>query len=70
MTPCDVADGLPPEPVPPGVKGYVVARISGGAVLTHASLMDREQAGREAAQWREADRTGPRYVVCEVREAP
>ena len=70
-----LADPPEPEPVPepvpnpPGVKGYVVAIITGKTNLTHSSLMDRNTAEKEAALYRKADR-GARYVVCEVREAP
>ena len=56
--------------VPPCVLGYVVAHVASKVTLTHSSVMDREAAEREAAQWRRsAGLLGGRYVVCEVREA-
>ena len=58
------------EAVPPGVLGYIVAHVASKVTLTHSSVMDREAAEREAAQWRRsAGLLGGRYVVCEVREA-
>ena len=57
------------EAVPPCVLGYVVAHVAAKASLTHSSVMDRDAAEREAAQWRRsAGLLGGRYVVCEVRE--
>ena len=54
---------------PPGVLGYVVAHEAAKATLTHSSLMDREEAEKEAAMWRRSDvGRGGRYVVCEVRK--
>ena len=58
------------EAAPPCVLGYVVAHIAAKTSLTHSSVLDREAAEREAAQWRRsAGLLGGRYVVCEVREA-
>lgn len=55
----------------PGVLGYVVAAVEPGghASLTHASLLDRGEAGWEAAAWRRGPETEwGRHVICEVRE--
>ena len=58
-------------PLPAGVLGYAVACIAARASLTHSTLLDRETAEQEAAEWRRAaiKGAGGRYVVCEVREA-
>jgi hypothetical protein len=56
-------------PLPPGVKGYVVACCASKENLTHTTPMDRETAENEAAVWRKTDRFGARYVVWELREA-
>ena len=57
-----------PETLPDGVLGYVVARISSKPSLTHSSVLDRETAEEEAAQWRRTGLSGVRVVVCEVVE--
>ena len=55
-------------PLPPGVKGYVVACCASKPNLTHTTPMDRETAEHEADVWRKSDRYGARYVVWELRE--
>ena len=59
-------------PLPPGVIGYAVARVTGGRTsLTNCDLQGEDAAAREAGLWRRSlAGTGTRYVVCEVREVP
>lgn len=72
----------PPAEMPPlrvryvrlagGPLGYAVARYDsyGRTVLTHASLMPRSEAEREANAQRQADRVGYSWAVVEVRRPP
>jgi hypothetical protein len=67
------------EPLPDGVLGYVVVgvRSKGEPQLTHTSVMDHGEAGREARAYEQIalrrlagqEENVPRYLVYELRRA-